>query len=237
MLGSDDAGECYDNERPRHAARIEAFYMDRAPATVAAFAEFVAARGYGDERLWSSDGWRWRVTNEVFAPLGWVRDAEDRWLHPDGAAAGSLPVTGVSCFEAEAFARFRGARLPTEAEWEHAAGPQRFPTGERAPTTTEANIAAARAGLSPSGAFAQSRGLCDLAGNVWEWTASAFAPYAGFRAYPYDGYSTPWFHTHRVLRGGSWATSGRLCRRSFRNWYEPGFRALPAGVRCAGDAT
>jgi formylglycine-generating enzyme required for sulfatase activity len=72
--------------------------------------------------------------------------------------------------------------------------------------------------------------------GVWEWTSSWFEPYPGFRPYPYAGYSTPWFNgTHRVLRGASWATAQRLCRPTFRNWYEPGFREIPAGFRCAGD--
>ena len=105
------------------------------------------------------------------------------------------PVTCVSWHDADAYARWRGARLPTEHELE-------------------------AAGVGPSG--------------VWEWTSSWFAPYPGFRAYPYDGYSKPWFHTHRALRGGSWATSPDLSRPSLRNWYVPGFREIPSGFRCAG---
>lgn len=107
------------------------------------------------------------------------------------------PVTCVSWDDAEAYARWRGARLPTEFELEAAALPS---------------------------------------SGVWEWTSSWFAPYPGFRAYPYEGYSTPWFReTHRVLRGGSWATSPDLLRPSLRNWYVPDFRALPSGFRCAGS--
>jgi len=106
-----------------------------------------------------------------------------------------------------------------------------------APSALTANVGLGRSGLTAVATFAPSTtGLRDLAGNVWEWTSSWFKPYPGFVPYPYDGYSVPWFgHTHRVLRGGSWATSGALCRRTFRNWYDPAFRELPAGLRCAGD--
>ena len=188
MLGSDDAAEAYDNERLPQRVQVKPFWIDGSPATVGDYAEFVEAGGYGEKSFWSEDGWRWREERGVTEPLGWDDAPEQH------------PVSCLSWYEADAYARYRGARLPTEAEWE----------------------AARRAGLHGCG-------------QVWEWTSSWFEPYPGFRAYPYDGYSTPWFGTHRVLRGGSWATHPRLRRPSFRNWYEPGFREIPAGVRCAGD--
>ena len=187
VLGGDDAAEAYDNERPPHSVHVPPFWIDGGPATVSEFAEFVDAGGYRDKSLWTDEGWRWREERAVTEPLGW------------GDAPAHHPVSCLSWFEADAYARFREARLPTEVEWE----------------------AARRAGLPGCG-------------QVWEWTSSWFEPYAGFRPYPYDGYSTPWFGTHKVLRGGSWATHARLKRPSFRNWYEPGFREIPAGVRCAG---
>jgi ergothioneine biosynthesis protein EgtB len=186
-LGSNDAAEAYDNERPAHRVHLAPFWIDSAPATVADFADFVDAGGYRERSFWSEDGWRWREERGIELPLGW------------GEGIPEHPMSCLSWFEADAYARYRGARLPTEAEWE----------------------AARRAGLPGCG-------------QVWEWTASWFQPYPGFRAYPYDGYSTPWFGTHKVLRGGSWATHSRLKRATFRNWYEPGFREIPAGVRCAG---
>ena len=186
-VGSDDAAEAYDNERPAHRVRLGPFWIDAVPVTVCEFGDFVDAGGYGEERFWSPEGWRWRTANGVETPLGW----------PD--APPNHPVSCISWFEADAYARWREARLPTEAEWE----------------------AARRAGLPGCG-------------QVWEWTSSWFEPYEGFRAYPYEGYSTPWFGSHKVIRGGSWATHPRLKRPSFRNWYEPGFREIPAGVRCAG---
>jgi len=186
-LGSDDAAEAYDNERPAHPVRVAPFWIDASPVTVWQFAAFVDEGGYREERCWSPEGWRWRAERSIDGPLGW----------PD--APPDHPVSCISWFEADAYARWRGARLPTEAEWE----------------------VARRAGLPGCG-------------QVWEWTSSWFEPFEGFRAYPYEEYSKPWFGTHKVLRGGSWATHPRLRRPSFRNWYEPGFREIPAGVRCAG---
>jgi ergothioneine biosynthesis protein EgtB len=183
-VGSADAARAYDNERPQHEVQLSPYWLDRAPVSTAQFAEFFRAGGYRDVRFWSEEGWKWRARHEVRAPLGFSEQEPD------------APVTCLSWFEADAFARWRGARLPTEHELE-------------------------ASGVAPAG--------------VWEWTSSWFTPYPGFRAYPYQGYSTPWFGTHRVLRGGSWATSRDLARPSFRNWYEPGLRELPSGFRCAGD--
>lgn len=183
LVGSADRSRAYDNECPQHETTLRPYWLDRDPVTAGEFARFVEAGGYREERYWSSDSWAWRRQHEVRAPLRF------REQDPDA------PVTCLSWHEADAYARWRGARLPTEHELE-------------------------AAGVAPAG--------------VWEWTASWFAPYPGFRAYPYERYSVPWFGTHRVLRGGSWATSPELSRPSLRNWYDPGFREIPSGFRCAG---
>jgi iron(II)-dependent oxidoreductase len=183
LIGSGDAARAYDNERPQHEIELAPFWLDGAPVTAGEFARFVEDGGYLDSAHWTEDGWAWRTAGDVAAPLGF------------GEQHREAPVTCLSWYEADAYARWRGARLPTEHELE-----------------------AAR--VAPAG--------------VWEWTSSWFQPYPGFRSYPYEGYSTPWFGTHRVLRGGSWATSPRLVRPSLRNWYEPGFREIPSGFRCAG---
>jgi iron(II)-dependent oxidoreductase len=183
LIGSADRSRAYDNECPQHERTLRPYWLDRAPVTADEFGRFTKAGGYREQKHWSDDGWAWRTRHEVRAPL-WFREQD-----PDA------PVTCVSWYEADAYARWRGARLPTEEEME-----------------------AAR--LVPAG--------------VWEWTSSWFAPYPGFRAYPYERYSLPWFGTHRVLRGGSWATSPDLARPSFRNWYDPGLRVIPSGFRCAG---
>lgn len=221
-LGTDER-LAYDNERPSFEIALEPFAIDRAPVTVAAWKAFVADAGYARAELWGAEGWTWRAANDVRWPRGWCSDADGRLARPrlDGGLAplsDAEPVVGVSCHEAEAFARWRGARLPTEAEWEAAA--------RRVPTASP-SLALGEPG--PRGVEAP-----DLIGNVWEWTSSAFAPYAGFRAFPYRGYSEPYFDgAHRVMRGGSFATHPRIARPSFRNWYPPAARAPFVGLRCA----
>lgn len=213
----------YDNERPAHEREVRAFEVDPTPVTVAAWEHFRADGGYTRPELWSEEGWRWRSDRDVRWPRGWTRDSDGRLARArlDGALAplsADEPVVGVAFYEAEAFARWRGARLLTEAEWEHAACTL---------ATNEPCLGLREAGPRPARAS-------DLIGNAWEWTASPFAPYSGFRAFPYRGYSEPYFDgIHRVLRGGSFATHSRVATRTFRNWYEPWIRAIFAGARCA----
>jgi formylglycine-generating enzyme required for sulfatase activity len=183
LAGSADAARAFDNERPQHELELRPYWLDRAPVTAGEFVAFVTAGGYRESRHWSQDGWAWRTRHDVRAPLGFREQQSDQ------------PVTCISWYEADAYARWRGARLPTEFELE-----------------------AAR--IPPAG--------------IWEWTSSWFLPYPAFRSYPYEGYSKPWFGTHRVLRGGSWATSPDLVRPTLRNWYDARFREAPSGFRCAG---
>jgi formylglycine-generating enzyme required for sulfatase activity len=154
------------------------------------------------------------------------------------------PVYGVSYYEAEAYARWAGKRLPTEAEWEKAASYKSgsepsltYPWGEDAPAPQYCNYSHHIGHTTPVTAYPQGQspsGCWDLLGNVWEWTDSWFAGYAGFPAYPYRGYSEVYFDgQHRVRRGGSWATRSRGLRNSFRNWYEPWVREICVGFRCA----
>ena len=165
-------------------------------------------------------------------------------------------MANVNAHEAEAYARSLGRRLPTEAEWELAAassaeaegkvaaaravGVRRlFPWGSRAFTAELGNLDAARNGTVDVRAFAagdSAMGCRQMLGNVWEWTSSTFEPYPGFERDPYADYSQPWFHTHRVLRGGSFATRARLVRNSWRNFFTPDRRDVFAGLRTAADA-
>lgn len=231
-----EAISALDNERPAHTVHLEAFWIDQHPVTWGQYRLFMQAEGYQEKRWWSAEGWQWLQAAQVTHPLYW----------PSGEGWQNHPVMGVSWYEADAYARFVGKRLPTEAEWEKAArwqpasqASQAYPWGELAPQANHCNHghglgATSQVDRHPEGA--SPTGCWDLLGNVWEWTASWFAPYEGFAAYPYRGYSEAYFdQAHRVLRGGSWATRPWALRSSFRNWYHPHVREIFAGFRCARD--
>ncbi|WP_242333620.1 MULTISPECIES: selenoneine synthase SenA [unclassified Anaeromyxobacter] len=245
-------GFVFDNEKWAHPVELAPFRISRAPVTQARFAEFVEDGGYRRREAWSEAGWRWRSAAGVDGPAYWerrdgqlVRRDFDRWvpLEPN------RPVVNVSWFEAEAFCRWAGRRLPSEAEWEAAAAGEpgsdgrlsrtkrRFPWGDAPPDPRRAHLGARRlhavdVAALPAGDSAF--GCRQLVGNVWEWTASDFVPYPGFSPDPYREYSQPWFGTHKVLRGGSFATPARLVSNTFRNFYTPDRRDLWAGFRtCA----
>jgi len=214
-IGFGDAGFAYDNERPRHVVELDAFRIDRAPVTNAQFAEFVEDGGYRRAELWSPEGWAAREREDWQRPLFWTGDGEVRRFDRVEPLEPDLPVMHVSAYEADAFARWRGARLPTEAEWERAAA---LDSGRGA-------LDQLGFGPGPAGPFV---------GDCWEWTASEFGGYPGFEANPYREYSEVFFgEGYRVLRGGSWATRPRVARATFRNWDHPQRRQIFAGFRCA----
>jgi iron(II)-dependent oxidoreductase len=217
-MGAGEEGFAYDNERPRHPVEVPAFSIDRAPVTNAAFTEFVDDAGYGRRELWSDEGWHHREREGWERPLYWTSDGRVRRFDRTLEREPELPVMHVSYFEAEAFARWRGARLPSEAEWERAA----LEAGEQAGNLDQLDF-----GPGPAGPFV---------GDCWEWTASELDGYPGFRAHPYPEYSEVFFRSgYRVLRGGSWATRRRVARPTFRNWDRPQRRQIFAGFRCAED--
>jgi gamma-glutamyl hercynylcysteine S-oxide synthase len=190
-IGADADGFAYDNERPRHGVHVPTFHIAKRPVTNATWLTFTEGGGYERRPWWSHEAWMWKEEYDIGDCPASVRSGD-----PDA------PVVHVSWFEADAFARWAGARLPTEHEWEKAA------------------------------TWDQILGL----GEVWEWTASPFAAYPGFVAYPYREYSEPFFgDDYRVLRGGSCATHPRVRSLTFRNWDLPQRRQLFAGLRLAKD--
>jgi iron(II)-dependent oxidoreductase len=198
----------YDNERPAHPVDLPAFRIDRALVTNAEYTVFVDAGGYRDRDAWSDEGWAWRETEDAGAPLYWERDGGRplrRRFDVVEALPPREPVQHVSFHEAEAYARWAGKRLPTEAEW------------EKAVKTVAGQLEHVR-------------------GAVWQWTASSFDGYPGFRAFPYAEYSELFFgEEYRVLRGGSWFTDPLVARPTFRNWDLPQRRQIFSGLRCARD--
>jgi iron(II)-dependent oxidoreductase len=245
-LGEPDAEFAYDNERPQHTVHVPTFEIDRTPVTNGAFLEFVEAGGYRSRELWSPEGWAWRESSGVERPLYWTDDGRVRSFDRVEPLDPELPVMHVSWYEADAFARWRGARLPTEEEWEKAASwdeaageKRRFPWGEEPATESVANLDQLAFGPAPAGAYpdgASPYGALGMAGDCWEWTASEFGGYPGFRAWPYREYSEVFFGGgYKVLRGGSWASRPAVARTTFRNWDHPQRRQLFAGFRCAAD--
>jgi iron(II)-dependent oxidoreductase len=251
-LGSrPEDGFVFDNEKWAHRVHVGPFAIARAAVTQAEFARFVDDAGYRRDELWSEEGRAWRNRAQADRPLywrragdGWERRDFDRYvsLEPDRA------VIHVNWYEAQAYCRWAGRRLPSEAEWEAAAAlepgaagspakKRRFPWGGEPPSSERANLDGAALGCADAGALPQgdsAHGCRQLIGNVWEWTASAFEPYPGFEPDMYRDYSQPWFGTHKVLRGGCWATRARLLRNTWRNFYTPDRRDVWAGFRtCA----
>lgn len=239
-------GFVFDNEKWAHAIDVAPFRMARTPVRNREYAEFVDAGGYAQREWWDDEGWRWRQSVGAKAPQYWSqRDHAwgarrfDRWapLEPD------QPVIHVNWHEAQAYCRFVGRRLPSEAEWEHAAcngcdAPKpATPWGDARASSACANLEGnAPVAVDTFAAGDTPSGCRQLFGNVWEWTASTFAPYPGFAADPYKEYSAPWFGTHKVLRGGSFATPVRLLRNTWRNFYTPDRYDIFCGFRTCADA-
>jgi iron(II)-dependent oxidoreductase len=250
LMGAPRDSFAYDNERPAHEVFVPAFRIGRTPVTNGEYARFVEERGYERREFWTEEGWAWRAKEGWQCPLYWRRVGGgwvERRMFEEGELKVEHPVTGVSWFEAEAYAKFAGRRLPTEAEWERAASwdissgvKRRHAWGDEEPDDTRANFGRRFWGTTPVGSHpggASSAGCLDMTGNVWEWTSTPFEGFPGFEPFPYPEYSAEWFDgDHRVLKGGSWATSPSVLRTSFRNFFRRPFRLAFAGLRLAEDA-
>jgi len=242
MIGASADGFAYDNERPSHARELPAFRIGRTPVTNGAFQEFVAGGGYERPEWWSREAWAWKEQYDITHPAGWTDTGPpthewrmDRCEPLDPRK----PVVHVSWFEADAFARAHGARLPTEAEWEKAATWDQQTQTAREQVPGNANVDQRAFGTVPVGTHADGvspAGCLGMIGDTWEWTAGGFDGYPGFVAHPYREYSEVFFGgDYRVLRGGSWATRARVATPTFRNWDHPQRRQIFAGLRIAKD--
>jgi iron(II)-dependent oxidoreductase len=237
VVGTDTDPWAYDNERPAHPVELRAYRIDTTAVTNTAYAAFVDAGGYDDAAHWTDDGWRWRKQAELTAPQFWTR-TDDGWVRRRFGRTEPVPpdepVQHVCWYEADAYARWSGARLPTETEWEVAAQGTPFAGAD---LWHEGARRFAPAPVGTADDVVNARGVRGMLGGVWEWTASDFRPYPGFRSFPYREYSEVFFGAeYRVLRGGSWATHPAAVRTTFRNWDLPIRRQIFAGFRCARDA-
>ena len=248
-IGHAGGGFAFDNETPRHKVWLEDYEIASHPVTHGDLLEFMADGGYRRPELWLSAGWDFVRARGWEAPEYWTR-RDGQWhtftLHGEVPVDPNTPICHVSFFEAEAYARWAGKRLPNEAEWEVAASwdesagvSRKFPWGNELPTERHANVDQLAFETAPVGAYPLNMsplGCYGMIGDVWEWTSSDFVGYPGFRAFPYPEYSEVFFGSeYKVLRGGSWATRPRAVRNTFRNWDYPIRRQIFSGFRCASD--
>lgn len=248
-VGTPDRSAAYDNERPVHTAELTPFSIDATAVTNRAFLHFVDEGGYGREEFWSAEGSAWLRETGARCPKYWELHGttwHTRSMDRVHELAPDTPVCHVTYWEAEAYARFVGKRLPTEFEWEVAASWDpassrmlAFPWGERPPSSALANLDSLSFGTARIGAYAENvspLGCYGMIGDVWEWTSSDFMGYPGFEMFPYPEYSEVFFGSeYKVLRGGSWATRPGAIRNTFRNWDYPIRRQIFSGFRCARD--
>ncbi|POX51070.1 ergothioneine biosynthesis protein EgtB [Streptomyces sp. Ru72] len=249
IMGTSTEPWALDNERPAHQRQVPPFYIDAVPVTNGAYTAFIEDGGYGDERWWSPEGRAHIRKHGIEAPLFWRREG-GQWLRRRFGVTEVVPpdepVLHVCWYEADAYARWAGRRLPTEVEWEKAARhdpatgrSRRYPWGEADPTPEHANLGQRHLRPAPVGSYpagASPLGVRQLIGDVWEWTSSDFLPYPGFTAFPYKEYSQVFFGPeYKVLRGGSFAVDPVACRGTFRNWDYPIRRQIFSGFRTARD--
>lgn len=240
----------WDNEFQEEIVEVPAFKIDSTPVTNGQFLDFVESGAYEEAQHWSQEDRAWKLKEEVRHPRFWIR-RDGEWFYR--AVFDLLPLSEVldwpvylSLAEAKAYARWKGKRIPTEAEFHRAAfcsasrGEMNFPWGEDEPSAEYGNFGFSRWSPAPVGSNPKGIspwGVHELVGNGWEWTATSFRPFAGFvpmRRYP--EYSADFFDgKHYVLKGASWATPAGLVRSSFRNWYQAHYPYVFAKFRCASD--
>jgi iron(II)-dependent oxidoreductase len=248
VMGVDAESEplSLDNERPAHIVDVPTFRIGRVPVTNAEWQQFIEDGGYREPRWWSPRGWEHRRQADLVAPQFWNRDGSRTRFGFREQIPPMEPVQHVTFFEAEAYAAWAGARLPSEMEWEKACAwdpltgaRRRYPWGATGPHPGLANLGGDALRPAPVGAYpggASAYGAEQMLGDVWEWTTSPLRPWPGFAPMIYQRYSEPFFDgDYKVLRGGSWAVAADILRPSFRNWDHPIRRQIFAGVRLAWD--
>ncbi len=228
-----DGGFVFDNEKWQHAVVLDDFKVSCSATNELDFAEFVNAGGYGNRELWCEDGWAWRQGAAAEHPVYWRGNSASGWevreFETWRPLRGDLPVMHVNWYEAQAWCRWAGRRLPTEAEWETACK-QDLERGENPATHMDLQFA----GTTPAVSLPGPARCKFMHGNVWEWTDTTFEPFEDFSMDPYQEYSEPWFGTHKVQRGGCFTTRSRMMRTTLRNFLVPqsrdrfsGFRSCP----------
>jgi len=247
-LGYNGKDYCYDIELPEHKVFLNDYKIDVFPITNQQYMEFIEDQGYKTYTYWLSDGWEKVKTNKWNAPMYWEK-INDKWHVRDFLGIREInpnePVNHVSYYEAEAYCKWAGKRLPTEAEWEKAAcwneetqQKTEFPWGNESPTEEKCNLLESHywecteIGTYPQGS--SSSGCQQMIGDIWEWTSSEFTGFPGFKT-GFDEYNDKWFTNQKVLRGGSFGTPKMSIRASYRNFFRLDERWLFSGFRCAED--
>jgi len=242
----------YDIEMPLHKVYLNDYYIDNTPVTNSDFLEFINDGGYKSYKWWLSDGWETVKKNKWQAPLYWEQDEKGNWIKHDFKGKRYIdnfpdePVINLSFYEAYAYAKWAGKRLPTEAEWEKAAswdednGTKRlYPWGDEHPDDMNSNLLESKV-FAPTDVFTYEKGKSyygcyAMVGDKWEWTNSEFNSYPGFKT-GFAEYNDKWFGNQKVLRGGSFGTPRLNTRNTYRNFFRPDERWMLSGFRCAKDA-